>query len=74
MITGIGHIAITASDYETSIAFYRDTLGLPVAFRVDRDGHLRPDHRQGARRRSGWLNGHLAADDGVALASIDEDG
>ena len=38
MITGIGHIAITASDYEKSIAFYRDTLGLPEAFRVDRDG------------------------------------
>ena len=37
MITGIGHIAITASDFEKSIAFYRDTLGLPEAFRVDRE-------------------------------------
>lgn len=37
MITGIGHIAITASDFERSIAFYRDILGLPEAFRVDRE-------------------------------------
>ena len=37
MITGIGHIAITASDFERSISFYRDTLGLPEAFRVDRE-------------------------------------
>ncbi len=38
MITGIGHLAITASDFEKSITFYRNTLGLPEAFRVDRDG------------------------------------
>ena len=38
MITGIGHIAITSSNYERSITFYRDTLGLEEAFRCDRDG------------------------------------
>ena len=37
MITGIGHIAITATDFEKSISFYRDTLGLPEAFRVNRE-------------------------------------
>jgi len=38
LITGIGHIAITSSVFEKSIAFYRDTLGLPESFRLDRDG------------------------------------
>jgi len=37
VITGIGHIAITASDFEASIAFYRDVLDLPEAFRADRE-------------------------------------
>jgi len=37
MITSLAHLAIIASDYERSIAFYRDILGLEEAFRVDND-------------------------------------
>ena len=34
MISAIGQIAITVSDVDTSLAFYRDTLGLPFLFRA----------------------------------------
>ena len=37
MITGIGHIAITCQDIEKSLDFYTRILGLPEAFRMDRD-------------------------------------
>jgi lactoylglutathione lyase len=41
MITGIGHIAITCQDIEASLDFYTRVLGLPEAFRMDReDGSL----------------------------------
>jgi predicted enzyme related to lactoylglutathione lyase len=34
-ITGIGQLHITVSDLETSVAFYRDVLGLPHLFTVE---------------------------------------
>lgn len=37
MITGIGHIAITASNIEASLNFYTRILGLPEAFRMHND-------------------------------------
>ncbi|MBN1933579.1 MAG: VOC family protein [Anaerolineae bacterium] len=37
MITGIGHIAITCTDINQSIDFYTRILGLPEAFRMNRD-------------------------------------
>ena len=37
MITGIGHIAITCQDIDTSLDFYTRILGLPEAFRMNRD-------------------------------------
>ena len=37
MITGLGHIAITASDIDRSLDFYCNILGLPEAFRVNND-------------------------------------
>jgi len=37
MITGVGHIAITCKDIEASLDFYTRILGLPEAFRMDRD-------------------------------------
>jgi catechol 2,3-dioxygenase-like lactoylglutathione lyase family enzyme len=33
MIQGIGQIAITVSDVDAALAFYRDLLGLPFLFR-----------------------------------------
>lgn len=33
-ITGIGQIAVPVHDLERAIAFYRDTLGLPLLFQV----------------------------------------
>jgi catechol 2,3-dioxygenase-like lactoylglutathione lyase family enzyme len=32
-VTGIGQIAITVSDVDAALAFYRDILGLPFLFR-----------------------------------------
>ena len=40
MITGIGHIAITCQDIDKSLDFYTRVLGLPEAFRMERDGSL----------------------------------
>jgi lactoylglutathione lyase len=37
VITTSGHIAITASDFESSITFHRNILGLPEEFLVDRE-------------------------------------
>ena len=37
MITGIGHIAITCQDIDQSLDFYTRILGLPEAFRMNRD-------------------------------------
>ena len=37
MITGIGHIAITCKDIDTSLDFYTRILGLPEAFRMNND-------------------------------------
>jgi lactoylglutathione lyase len=37
MITGIGHAAITCQDIEKSLDFYTRILGLPEAFRMNRD-------------------------------------
>jgi lactoylglutathione lyase len=37
MITGIGHIAITCQDIDRSLDFYARVLGLPEAFRMNRD-------------------------------------
>jgi len=37
MITGIGHIAITCQEIERSLDFYTRILGLPEAFRMNRD-------------------------------------
>jgi lactoylglutathione lyase len=37
VITGLSHLAIIASDYDRSLTFYRDVLGLEEAFRVDND-------------------------------------
>lgn len=37
MITGIGHIAITAKDIDKSLDFYTRVLGLPEAFRMYND-------------------------------------
>ena len=37
MVTGIGHIAITAQDIAASIDFYGRVLGLPEAFRMNKD-------------------------------------
>ena len=37
MITGIGHAAITCQDIEGSLDFYTRILGLPEAFRMNRD-------------------------------------
>ena len=34
-LTGIGQLHITVSDLETSVAFYRDVLGLPHLFTVE---------------------------------------
>jgi len=37
MITGIGHIAITAKDIDKSLTFYSEILGLKEAFRMHND-------------------------------------
>lgn len=37
MITGIGHIAITAKDIDKSLHFYSEILGLKEAFRMHND-------------------------------------
>ena len=37
MITGLGHIAITAADIDASLNFYTHILGLPEAFRMHND-------------------------------------
>ena len=37
MITGLGHLAITASDIDRSLDFYCNILGLPEAFRMHND-------------------------------------
>ncbi len=37
MITGLGHIAITAKDIDKSLDFYTRILGLPEAFRMNND-------------------------------------
>jgi len=34
-ITGIGQIAVTVSDVDVALAFYRDILGLPFLFRPE---------------------------------------
>jgi catechol 2,3-dioxygenase-like lactoylglutathione lyase family enzyme len=36
-ISGIGQIAITVSDVEKALSFYRDILGLPFLFRPNAD-------------------------------------
>lgn len=38
MVTHLGHLGITTSNLEASVAFYRDILGLREAFRMGRDG------------------------------------
>jgi catechol 2,3-dioxygenase-like lactoylglutathione lyase family enzyme len=38
VITGLGHAAIRISDLDVALAFYREGLGFPEAFRLDRDG------------------------------------
>lgn len=41
MITGIGHIAVTAKDIDKSLDFYTRVLGLPEGFRIhNEDGSL----------------------------------
>jgi catechol 2,3-dioxygenase-like lactoylglutathione lyase family enzyme len=72
-LTGIGQLHITVSDLETSVAFYRDVLGLPHLFTVEgqpmaffQAGSVRlylgetPDERPAGR--FGWSDGHVEAD------------
>lgn len=37
LITGIYHVAYTVADLDASLAFYRDALGCPEYFRLNRD-------------------------------------
>jgi catechol 2,3-dioxygenase-like lactoylglutathione lyase family enzyme len=37
MITGLAHVCFVVADLERSLRFYRDQLGLPVAFEFRRD-------------------------------------
>ena len=37
MITGLYHVAYTVADLDASLAFYRDGLGCPEYFRLNRD-------------------------------------
>jgi lactoylglutathione lyase len=36
-LTGIGHVAIRARDFDRVLAFYTETLGLPEMFRLHQD-------------------------------------
>jgi len=53
--TGISHIAIGVTDMETSLRFYRDTLGMTLTIdrEENRDGE-RPKHRRACYLR--WEN------------------
>jgi lactoylglutathione lyase len=37
-IKGIAHIAYSVHDMDKTLSLYRDILGLPVAFNIERDG------------------------------------
>lgn len=39
-VTGIGHVALNVRDIEPILAFYRDQLGFPEMFRMEKDGRL----------------------------------
>ncbi len=42
MITGLSHIAVRARDFEATLRFYREVLGLEEAFRIcEEDGRVR---------------------------------
>lgn len=41
MITRLGHLCFKTAQFDTTVAFYRDTLGLPVKFTfINKDGAL----------------------------------
>lgn len=41
MITGLAHVCFLTADLDRAVAFYRDQLGLPVAFEFKRDDGTR---------------------------------
>jgi catechol 2,3-dioxygenase-like lactoylglutathione lyase family enzyme len=41
MVTGLAHVCVGVSDVERSLAFYRDTLGFPMAYDFHSDTGLR---------------------------------